>query len=83
MAERSRRHSGPTNVRKLDLDVIARQVAASTGIANPDVLSKMRPGAVFIVDHSVIHFPGGPEMPHPTRRVIVVQGRDFLSGTLP
>jgi hypothetical protein len=52
MSERqsSRRCYRSASMAKLDLDEIARRLASMTGLANPDTLSKMQPGAIFEVD---------------------------------
>jgi len=69
---------------KLDLDAIQARVAAITGMADPDALSKIRPGAVFEVRDQLIRFPGDkPRTWHEFRRVIVVQAHAMLGPALP
>jgi hypothetical protein len=71
-------------VAKLDLDAIQARVAASTGLADPGAVSKIRPGAVFEVADALIRFPGdGPRTWHDFRRVIVVQAHGLLGPALP
>ncbi len=69
---------------KLDLDALQARVAASTGVADPGALSKLRPGAVFEVRDDLIRFPGDrPRTWHDFRRVIVVQSHGMLGPVLP
>jgi hypothetical protein len=68
---------------RIDLYAIERQVAASTGVADPNAIALIQPGAVFVIDDRLIVFPENPERePHEGRHVIVVQAHSLL-GPMP
>ena len=69
---------------KIDLDRIQALVASKTGLADPDAVSKIQPGAVFEISDDLVRFPGDPPRTwHDFRRVIVVQAHHLLGPVEP